>query len=698
MIAPTTRSRSRLLVVDDAVAIHDDFRKILCPAIAPSEALLASEAALFGSSSPASGPTSFVVDSAYQGEEGVSKVATAVAAQDPYALAFVDMRMPPGLDGIETIRRIWAVDRDVQIVICTAYSDYSWEQTVEQLGQSDSLLILKKPFDNIEVLQLAHALTTKWQISRRDRLRLAELDEMVRQRTAALQRSEERFSRAFQANPFPVVLQYHDNGCIFDANQAFLKLSEFGGEDLLDRTGPDLGLWVGDDLWPVIAREIGAGRPVRDVEARLRTRSGLVRDVRVTSGPITVGARACVLSTIEDVTEQLRLERQLRQSQKLEGVGQLAAGIAHDFNNLLTVILSYTGLALLDGAMSASARANLAQVRSSAERAAALTRQLLIFSRKQVTQPKAVDLSVVLLSLRDMLGRLIPERIKLTWSCPSGLPAVLADEANLEQAVINLVVNARDAMPKDGRIDVSLTVVILAPGETTRSRHPDARPGSFIRLSVEDSGTGIEPAVLARIFEPFFTTKEPGKGTGLGLSTVYAILRQHGGWVEVDTKLGRGTRFDCYLPSHGAAVPAGGAVANAPAARPDSVLRGERILFVEDDQAVRDVAKAIFSRENGEVVIAHDGPSACAEWEKHQGRFDLLVSDMVMPNGMSGMDLAARFRATHPQLKVLFATGYSPQLLAQNGGEVKAEHLLQKPFTRTTLFKAIRQALDSAPE
>ncbi|HVU34367.1 MAG TPA: response regulator [Opitutaceae bacterium] len=685
-------AEARVLVVDDTASIHADFQKILGGALQPSAALIAAKARVFGSVALPSSVLRFAVDCVSQGEEGLAAVRRAVAEKRPYALAFVDMRMPPGWDGIETTRRLWEADPGLQVVICTAYSDRTWEDTIAHLGNTDSLLILKKPFDNIEVVQIAHALSTKRAIGRRDRERLADLDERVRQRTAELREAEGRFTKVFHANPVPTTLQNLDDGTYVDANPAFLELVGRRREEICHHTAEELRLWADADIWRETLASLEERKPLRERATRLRTNDRRLRDVLVSVERVDTGAHPLVLMNVEDISERLLLEQKLQQSQKMEAVGQLAAGVAHDFNNLLTVIQSYATMIIDDPQLGTENREAVGQIHTAAERAAALTRQLLVFSRRQIAQPQAIDLSATLARMQDMLRRLVSEDIALEWHVPSALPQLLADEADIEQVIMNLVVNARDAMSQGGRIVVFVSTVSF--DQAGGGRHAEARAGRFVQLAIADNGSGMAPDVMARIFEPFFTTKDVGKGTGLGLSTVYAIVRQHGGWVEVASTPGQGTRFDVFLP----VMPEG----SAPPAKPrdgDIDLaelrgRGERVLIVEDQEDVRSAIRSIALRAGYDVTEAVDGPNALEAVAAAPRPFDLLLTDMVMPNGCSGVELAAQLRAKLPGLKVIISTGYSQDLLKQSGLVPEHANLLLKPYTYTSLLTALRNALN----
>ena len=334
----------RILIVDDNPTIHADFRKILCPEDPGSPAVKELEAALFDEAPTAVETHSFELDSAYQGQEALEMVQAALAAQRPYALAFVDVRMPPGWDGVETIARLWEVNPELQIVICTAYADYSWAELRAKVGQADNLVILKKPFDNVEVQQFAHAMTKKWLLNLQASLKLAELEALVRQRTDALARanesltlSEERFSKAFQSSPVPSAIQTLTDQRFVDVNDRWAEVTGCRREDLLGRTPAELFLWEDPGLADQWVDALLRKEQVRDQEARIRHQSGALREVLVSLSSIALSGEPHLLLLVQDVSERALLERQLRQAQKMEAIGQLAAGVAHDFNNILTV-------------------------------------------------------------------------------------------------------------------------------------------------------------------------------------------------------------------------------------------------------------------------------------------------------------------------------------------------------------------------
>jgi two-component system, cell cycle sensor histidine kinase and response regulator CckA len=1040
----------RILVVDDTPTIHEDFQKILGGF--PGLASMSSD--LFGDAVSAS-DCHFELSCAYQGKEGLELVRAAVAAAKPFSMAFVDVRMPPGWDGVETVSRIWQLDPEIQIVICTAHSDYSWREISEKLGRPEQLLILKKPFDVIEVVQLAHTLTEKWHLRKESQANQQLLEESVQRRTEELRAANQELSRlaaerqtaaerieqlnrlylclckinavivrstcmdslcqeacriltqdglfvmawfgvpdASSLSIRPVAWAGKECGYILDlqvttnpgalhsvgpcgtaviegrisicnntatdpsfaawreraiergyASVAAFPLKNgpstvgmlalYSGKvnffkaqeiELLERLSEDLSFAIGSferatqlrlqsaalmaaensivitdldsvilwhnpafsiltgfsaaeslgrkmsllksgkhspDFYHKLWQTIRSGRPwdgeiinrrkdgqiftnettitpvqtpdgnithfiaiQRDVTARInserrteqfaklgknlniastsreaaqiivevadvllawdaclfqlysaserllsdvlvmdvvagrrsecqsdptpRCPTGLAlkaieqgailvaRDnpeamrpdgtpfgdttrpsasilfVPIRNGKDTIGVLSIQsyasqaydqssLNTLQALAdhcggaldrirteEKLReTQEQLRQSQKLEGIGQLASGVAHDFNNLLAVIRGNADLILLKpDQITPEIGQCLQQVTAATDRAANLTRQLLIFSRKQVMRTHRVDLNLIVTNLTKMLRRVIGEHIDFQCQQAPEPCFVNADSTMLDQVIVNLAVNARDAMPSGGRLIVTTEHIEIAP--RSKLTHPESRPGSFVSLSVRDSGSGISPDVLPRIFEPFFTTKAVGKGTGLGLSTVYGIVKQHEGWIELFTRLGTGSVFTIFLPVAQETAPGGDSEK-----QDDDCLRSgnEKILLVEDEDRVRALTRRILERFGYQV---QEAPSAAEVRESYCDRpleVDLLLTDIIMPGGLRGEELAKFLRVRNPSLKVLFTSGYSGDALRQET-DFSREHFVAKPCSVRQLLTAVRKCLD----
>ena len=384
-------------------------------------------------------------------------------------------------------------------------------------------------------------------------------------------------------------------------------------------------------------------------------------------------------------------EAQLRQSQKLEAIGSLAGGVAHDFNNLLSVILGYSELLTVGLSAGDPLRADLEAIHEAGLRAADLTRQLLAFGRQQVLAPKVLDINGILSGMEKMLRRLIGE--DLEFRCLSGpeLPSIVADPGQIEQVIMNLVVNARDAMPRGGKLTIETTAVVL--DRSYADRHLDVAPGPHVLLAVSDSGVGMDKATQAHMFEPFFTTKTLGKGTGMGLATVFGIVRQSGGTIWVDSELGVGTTFKVYFPAVDGALQA-----SRSSVPPESqALHGsETILLVEDDERVRVLARAILRKYGYEVLVATSGGDALLLCEQHAATIHLLLTDVVMLH-MSGRELAKRLVSVRPQMKVLYMSGYTDDAVVRHGVLEATINFIQKPITPEALARKVREVLGETP-
>jgi signal transduction histidine kinase len=418
------------------------------------------------------------------------------------------------------------------------------------------------------------------------------------------------------------------------------------------------------------------------------TKSGTRLDVDVTSKRIVLGGRSTILTYIRDMTVERRLEVQLAQAQKLESIGNLAGGVAHDFNNLMSIILSYT-LLMLEGLPPDHAfRADLEEVKKAGDRATDLTRQLLAFSRQQILEPQAVDLAVVLDSMARMLKRLLREDIELNVAVPSQVGTVHADPGQLEQVIVNLAVNARDAMPHGGRLTIEASDVDLDAQWALDSQGLPA--GAYVMLAVSDTGHGMDEATRGRIFEPFFTTKPKGQGTGLGLSTVFGIVKQSGGHIWVYSEVGQGTTFKVFLPRTQRVH----AATRRFASSPGTARASETILLAEDEHQVRTVIRAILTRAGYTVIEASNGDDALRLAQNATVPIHLLLTDVVMP-GMGGRALAERVSEVLPGLKVLYMSGYTDDAIVHHGVLEAGLAFYQKPVTPHALLRRVRDVLDS---
>jgi two-component system cell cycle sensor histidine kinase/response regulator CckA len=501
------------------------------------------------------------------------------------------------------------------------------------------------------------------------------LTDITDRKTAELQ--IQKLAAFPQVNPNPV-LEFAGDGTLSYANEAARETARsLGREDVLSILPANA---------PAIVRECiatGAKRLREEVTVEGRT---LVWSFFPVVGSQVVHCYGA------DVTDMLNLEAQFRHAQKLESVGQLAAGVAHDFNNVLTVIQGYSETLLSRCRHDPNTASALRQISEAAQRAAALTRQLLMFSRRQVIQPKLLDLNTVLQNIAKMLLRLLGEHITLETTCARNLARIEADTGMIEQVIMNLAVNARDAMPKGGKLHISTAGVTIS--EDYASQRPEARPGHFVRLRVADTGCGMDRKTLERIFEPFFSTKEVGKGTGLGLATVYGIVTQHQGWIEVTSEVNVGSTFDIYLP----AVAADEQPSHDTAPPFTETVRGgtETVLVVEDEAVLRELVREVLKQHHYRVVEAGTGVEALRLWDEFNGEIDLLLTDMVMPEGMSGIELATQLKRRNPALRVIYTSGYSAEIMGAEFSQPGA-FFLPKPYFPLQLAQLVRQALDSPP-
>jgi two-component system, cell cycle sensor histidine kinase and response regulator CckA len=493
-----------------------------------------------------------------------------------------------------------------------------------------------------------------------------------------LRQNDIKFRLLFEVNPLPMCVYDCETLCFMEVNQAAVAHYGYSREEFLSMT-------ITDIRQPEEITAQPAGDTPVSGQWRHRLKDGRVIDVEIASHGISYGGRPSVLSVLQDVTQRNQLEEQLRQSAKMEAIGMLAGGIAHDFNNLLTIINGYSQILL--GALPAGDSNYTAaeQIMKAGERAAALTRQLLAFSRGQVLQTKAIDLNQLLAGLETMLRRLIGEDIDLRLAPGRDLGHVRADPGQMEQVVMNLVVNARDAMPRGGVLTIQTQQVEL--DENYVSTRAVMKPGHYVALVVSDNGTGMEAATLARLFQPFFTTKAQGKGTGLGMTMVFSIVKQSGGDVEVSSEPGKGTSVKVYLPridQPKAVEP------EAPPAKAGSA--SETILLVEDEDLVRSVVRQTLRSEGYTVFDAPNAEEARRLSATYKRPIHLLITDVVMPKE-GGRALAESLIPRRPAMKVLFMSGYTDQTVVTSGPLDGECHFIQKPFTPAALSRKVREIL-----
>jgi PAS domain S-box-containing protein len=535
--------------------------------------------------------------------------------------------------------------------------------------------------------------TVRWANVRVSRLRAGEADSdlvVTAEDITERKEHEERFAKFFHANPVPLtVTDPERGGIVIEVNDAFTRVTGFSREESIGRTAADLGAWADLAEREPVMRQLAATGMVRGVECRLKRKSGEHYTALVSGQIVELNGKRCVIGSILDISAQKqaqedreKLQAQLAQSQKMESVGLLAGGVAHDFNNLLTVINGYSMMALAKLGPQDPIRDLVSEIQRAGERAAGLTSQLLAFSRKQVLQPRVLDLNRVVADMRPMLERLMGEDVEVRLKASRKAARVQADPHQLEQVIMNLAVNAREAMQRGGRFLIDISI-----GD--RDEGPEAPAGRYAALAVSDNGRGMDEATRQRIFEPFFTTKATGKGTGLGLSMVQGIVAQSGGFISVTSVPDRGTTFRIYLPAATDAA----VEAPATAAAADSTTGGtETILLAEDQEEVREYAATVLAGYGYHVIASANAAEALALMEQESSRIHLLLTDVVMPQ-TSGKELASRVSALRPGIKVLFMSGYTGDVIVHHGVLSDGTEFIAKPFTPEELARKVRAAL-----
>ncbi len=656
----------------------------------------------------------FAVEEAAHGAEALEQAHT----RKP-DLVISDILMPV-MDGFALCRQ-WKVDdalRSIPFVFYTAtYTDGRDRDFALSIGAEDFLVKPMEPDELVgqirRILEAGPCTPPLSTPARQEEIFLRQYNESLvrkletkmeqleqdiagrRKAEAQLRASEERF-RSFVEHANDIIYTLSPQGGFLYVSP---KWTELLGQDVQDIAGHYFGDFVHpDDMPTCLAAMEGVlhGQIQGGIEYRVRHQDGTWR-WHMTNGaliqdsdgqPVLLGIARDISGQKADAEERERLQAQLVQMQKIESVGRLAGGIAHDFNNMLQVILGHVELALERAAAGQSIRDDLLEVRKAAERSAALTRQLLAFARKQTVAPRIFDLNQMVAGMLQMLRRLIRETIQLEWKPDAGPSLVRMDPSQIDQILANLCVNARDAMPNGGTI--TITTATARFSEEDCVRHPIHLPGHYIRLSVADNGCGMEPDVLGKIFEPFFTTKAAGEGTGLGLATVYGIVKQNQGFLDVSSEPGRGTVFHVYLPVHEEA-PAQG----SPKPAPCSEANGKGcVLLVEDDPAILGITRTMLERLGFCVLGAATPGEAIELAERHADTLHLLMTDIVMPE-MNGRDLAAHLLKLHPEIKRLFMSGYTANVIAHHGVLEEGVHFLQKPFTLSELSVKIRETLET---
>jgi PAS domain S-box-containing protein len=510
--------------------------------------------------------------------------------------------------------------------------------------------------------------------------------DQIRDRDLALHASEEQYRLLFDSNPHPMWVFDPETGAFLAVNDAAVSVYGYSRDEFLAMSVEDVR--PADDVLALLARlnepQAAGGS---DGLQKHRRKDGSIVDVEVSSSATVFRGRPACFVIATDVSARMQLEDQLLQSQKMEAVGRLAGGVAHDFNNLLGVITGHSELLAKGLATQDPGRHRLEQIRKAAERAAGLTRQLLAFSRKEVIRPRVLDLNDVVGDIEKMLQRVIGEDVRLVTRLAPDLGHVRADRGQVDQVILNLAVNARDAMPEGGELIIETSNEVL--DEAYARSHADVVPGRYVRVAVSDTGHGMDATTLSHVFEPFFTTKEQGKGTGLGLATVFGIARQSGGHINVYSEAGKGATFKLYLPR----VDADADVPESPPSPSPAPTGSETILLVEDAEALGAMIHEILDVAGFSVLEFSDPLEAVSRAKTHEGPLDLVLTDVVMPR-MSGPELVRAVRAARPYVKALYMSGYTNEAIGRQGVLEPGTNFIQKPFTADALLRAVRAAID----
>ncbi len=508
----------------------------------------------------------------------------------------------------------------------------------------------------------------------------------------ALRASEDKFSKTFYTSPDSVNVNRLSDGLFVEINQGFTALTGYTPEEVMGKTSTELVIWADPQDRARLLQGLQERGEVRNLEACFRLKDGRVKTGLMSARILQINGEPCILSITRDITERksaeeqrANLEAQLFQAQKMESIGRLAGGVAHDFNNMLSVILGYAELMKSRLSADASLLMDLLEIEKAAGRARDITRQLLAFSRKQIIAPKPIQLNELISNTQKTLSRLIGEDIDLCFSPGKDLWRIRCDSSQVDQVLVNLVVNARDAMPDGGKLEIETQNIFLDKGYCRD--HPEFTPGQYVLLRVSDTGIGMDKEVLSHAFEPFFTTKEVGKGTGLGLATVYGMVTQNGGVITVESEPGQGTTFSIYLPIMTEEEEEEEKGKEAP------VTPGAgTVLLVEDDEMVRGITMKMLERLGYSVLAPETPGKALSLCERGARSIDLLVTDVVMPE-MNGTELRERISAIRPGMKVLFMSGYTSDAIVHRGVLDEGVHFILKPFTINDLARKVREAL-----
>ena len=678
-----SKPNNRIIVIDDDPEIWEAYRAILSPALIAEQFRAGKKMdQLFAGDVGAvlEEQINFDLSFASQGQEGFQLVQKALQKENPYAIAFVDVRMPPGWDGLETAANIRSIDPDIEIVIVTAYADRSRDEIAQAVKPPHKLLYLRKPFDLDELKQIALSLSEKWNISQLEQEQRETITTILKTTPAAIFTTDEKRR-------------------ITSWNQAAEQITGYRAEEVLGRMCIFKDI-ARDEICRKCAPLASVSHSKQNLEISFQDKAGELRSISMNVSPLQnkKGENIGNVESFWDITERKRLELEKfqleernHQAHKLEALGTLAGGIAHDFNNILTPIIGYAQLGELNLERNQleKVKESFHIIRNSANSASELTKQILAYSRQQVLDIRRINLSSTVNTMSKMLHRLIREDIRLEFDLAKDTMPIKADAGRLGQILMNLVVNARDAISTGGHIAINSKNVIIPAASPLIDAEKNPFSGSFVLLEVIDNGAGMDQKTLERIFDPFFTTKPMGAGTGIGLSTVFGIVKQHGGHILMQSQPGQGTTVQIYFKVEEKERSEDEYIKNKTEIKEGS----ETILVVEDSKEVL-AAITMGLKTFGYNIIEADGSEkAIRTIHECKEKIHMLITDVVMP-GLSGKAVAETFRIKFDDLPILFISGYSSEVNPEDLNTIKNSYFLQKPFGPTQIAGKVRAILD----
>ena len=714
-----TLENLRILVVDDETLILEVYEQILSPGkderVAVSEIKELSES-LFGNDHGKEGSKNFDLVTCQQRSQAVEAVKNSIVQNRPFAVAFLDVRMPPGPDGIWTAERIRELDPNIEIVIVTAYSDINPSDIAFKVPPFHKLLYIQKPFHAHEIIQLASSLGAKWQMENRLQNINLDLEKRVEERTIeleslneklekdidrrkmtekALGESEERYGDLFE-NAHDMIQSVSPEGKFIFVNQSWLKTLGFSQKALPNLTVFDIIDPSSLEHCRKLFAKVMDGEPISNFETIFQTDDG--RSIIVEGNVVPRFDNDKVVAThgfFRDITKrreaekaQKKLQIQLLQAQKMEAVGVLAGGIAHDFNNILQTISGFSQLILMDTHENDPNFQSISEISEAAQKASKLTRQLLTFGRKIKSDLKPTNLNNKIIQMKSMLERILSKMVAIELDLEEGLKGVNADQNQIEQMLMNLSINASHAMPEGGKLIFETKNVLL--DEDYYKLHLGAKPGECVLLTISDTGHGMDQQILERIFEPFFSTKETGKGTGLGLAMVHGIVKSHGAHIMCYSEPEHGTIFKIYFP----VLSSKEKTSQKHLSKDINLIGGdETILIVDDDDAVLKIGKNLLERFGYKILTVQSGEMAIDTYQSQKDQIDLVILDLNMP-GMGGHSCLQKLLKIDPDIKVIISSGYSLNATITKTIESGACGFISKPYQLKDMLGKVRQVID----